>query len=91
MDPAPLSRGGTCPGGFSVWAGGRGLKGLQALLQNNAVEVFPHRECNNLKVCLKNDSSQGQNLALTVLYVPYSLDSGFRQPRAKCEAPRPGF
>ena len=28
------------------------------------------------KVCLKNGSSQGQNLALTVLYVPSSLDSG---------------
>jgi len=25
-----------------------------------------------------NDQSQGQNLALTVLYVPYCLDSGYR-------------
>jgi len=26
-------------------------------------------------ICLKNGSSQGQNLALTVLFVPNSLDS----------------
>jgi len=38
------------------------------------------RDSNNLKVskyiCLKNGSSQGQDLALTVLCVPNSLDSG---------------
>jgi hypothetical protein len=35
---------------------------------------------NNVKgfenFCLMNGSNQGQDLALTVLYVPYSLDSG---------------
>ena len=38
------------------------------------------RNGNNLKgskdTCLKNGSSQGQNLALTALYVPSSFDSG---------------
>jgi len=40
------------------------------------------REGNNLKgfknFCKKNDSSQGQNLVLSVLCVPNSLDSGFK-------------
>ena len=44
----------------------------------------------NFKVCkdmfLKHGSSQGQNLALTVLFVPYSLDRG--KPRSACAAAR---
>jgi len=40
----------------------------------------PEREGNSSKGVenfgLKNGSFQGQNLALTVLFVPYSLDSG---------------
>ena len=40
------------------------------------------REGNNANgcedFCLENSASQGQNLALTVLFVPNSLDSGYR-------------
>ena len=40
----------------------------------------PERRRDNLNgfkdVCTENGSIQGQNLALTVLYVPYSLDGG---------------
>ena len=44
------------------------------------MQTAAEREENNLKqfkdFCLKNGSSQGQNLTLTVLFIPNSLDSG---------------
>jgi len=33
---------------------------------------------NKVGICLHNGASQGQNLALTVLFVPNSLDSGLK-------------
>jgi len=49
-------------------------------LGKQTMRAAAEREGNNLKyskdVCLKNGSSQGQNLALTVVFVPISLDSG---------------
>ena len=39
-------------------------------------------------VCLKHGSSQGPNLALTILYVPFWLDSGSAFTRVPRPAPR---
>ena len=58
-------------------------QGARAVLLNNSVLGklwFSTREREDLKgfkhLCLKNSSSQGQNLASTVIFVPTSLDSG---------------
>jgi len=48
-----------------------------------ACNTAAEREANNSKdFCLKNGSSQGRNLAVTVLFVPNSLGSGRLLPDA---------
>jgi len=66
----------------------RRWSGLERPSTRSSSKSSAEREGNNLKYfndfSLKNGSIQGQNLVLTVLYVPCSLDNGKRtQPLVK--------